>query len=393
VITFKGFTGINNVLQEHEMKARDLTQALNVDVDRENRIRRRQGYTLLDAGARDNLFEARGGFTLYSRADGSLVARRGAAETVVHPSISPARVWYVDLPDQTTLFSNSLVAGITDGTTSRDLGVPVPQGSGAFMSIPGALDLGRYQWATTYIRLSDGLEGGTSAGGVADVTEGGLLLSGMPLREGYKTAVYLSHANGSELFLAGETHGPALSLTQPTADLVVPCRTQFMSPLPTGTLCAFWRGRVLVAAGPILAASRPDQWELHDPGKDIKQFTAPITLIQPVADGIFVGTEHELAFLSGTNFDSLTYTQSLEGAVVLGSGATVPGEKLLDGSEAGKGRGDAMVCIVSGYICAGRAGGAVEVVTDGRYRVGDIAEVVATFRETRGIPQYLATPV
>lgn len=392
MITFKKFTGINNVLLQHEMKASDLTQANNVDVDREGRVRRREGYALVSAGARGNLFEA-GDLVLTTVPDGSLMARRGAVEAAVHPAVGPARLWYASLPDQTVLFSNGLVAGVTDGATSWDLGVPVPQSSGSFMSIPGALDPGRYQWATTYVRLSDGQEGGTSDGGVADVVDGGLLLSGLPLREGHKTVVYLTRANGSELFLAGETHGPALSFTSPAADLVLPCRTQFMTPLPVGTLCAFWRGRVLVATGAVLAASRPDQWGLHDPSKDVKQFTAPITLIQPVSDGIYVGTEHELAFLSGTDFDGLAYTRSLAGGVVLGSGVTVPGEKILDGGEAGKGRGDAMVCIAGGYICAGKAGGAVEVMTEGRYRVEGVTEVVAAFRETRGTPQYLATPV
>ena len=389
MITFKGFSGINNVQPQPEMKVSDLVQAVNIDLDNEGRAMRRQGYTLAAAGVRRNLFEAKSGTLFASVEDGSLVARAGAIETAVHTAIGPDRIWYADLPDGTVLFSNGLIAGITDGLTSHALGVPVPQASGSFTSIPGALQPGRYQWATTYVRLSDGLEGGTSDGGLAEVSEGGILLSGLPLRDGYKTVVYLSKANGTEMCLAGETFGPAFSFVGPDSDLVVPCRTQFMVPMPAGNLCTFWRTRTLVAVGDTLVASRPDQWELHDPSRDVKRFTAPITLIQPVDDGIYIGTEHELAFLSGTNFDGLVYSCRLSSRVVLGSGVKVPAESIGEGDSKGLG----MMCIAGGNICAGRAGGSVTEMTSDRYKVADsITEVYAAFREVRGIPQYLATP-
>lgn len=390
MIEFNKFSGINNVLPQAVMSPSDLVQATNVDIDDLGKARRRQGYTAVASGVRRNLFESASGRLFSTVEDGSLVARSGDVDTAVHPAIGPDRLWCVDLPDRSVLFSNGLIAGITDGITSHDLGVPVPQSSGAFTSIPGALDFGRYQWAAAYVRLVDGQEGGTSVGGVADVTEGGLLLTGLPLRDGYKTAVYISHANGSELFLAGETFGPSFSFVASTAELVVPCRTQFMVPMPPGILCAFWRGRVLVAVGDTLVASRADQWELHDPARDVKRFTAPITLIQPVADGIYIGTEHELAFLAGTNFDGLAYARKIQGAVVLGSGATVPIKSIGEGSA----EGDGMVCIAGGEICAGLPSGVVNVMTEDRYKVAStVTEVFAAFREVRGIPQYLATPV
>lgn len=389
MIKFKGFTGINNVLAQNEMGESDLVGAQNIDIDTKGKLLRRQGYTSLSSAVHRNLYEAGAGFLLSTVEDGSLVARTGSTEAAVHPSLGPDRVWYADLPDNSVVFANGLIAGITDGATSHGLGVPVPAASGEAMSIPGQLFSGRYQWAATHVRLSDGLESGTSIGGVFDVTEGGMLLTSLPLLDGHKTNIYLTGADGDALYLAGETLGPAFSFIGPNDSLVIPCSTQHMQPMPAGRLCAFWRGRLLMAVGNLLVASRVDQWELFDPRKDFKQFRSPITMIQPVSDGIYVGTEDELAFLSGIDFSALAYVRKIGGQVVLGSGVAVPGDKIGDGAAPG----DAMLCIAGREICTGSASGSVRSITAGVYEIDDgVTEVFAAFREVRGIPQYLATP-
>lgn len=45
MLTFKGFTGINNVLPEKRRSGSDLTRALNVDIGLTGDITRRGGYT------------------------------------------------------------------------------------------------------------------------------------------------------------------------------------------------------------------------------------------------------------------------------------------------------------------------------------------------------------
>ena len=148
-------------------------------------------------------------------------------------------------------------------------------------------------------------------------------------------------------------------------------------------------GRVLLAEGNVLHASRPHQPELFDLKRDFKQFTAPITMVQPVDDGIWVGTTKELAFLAGTQFDALQFAPRDVGPVVLGSGVSAPGEYVAQGQ--GTGQGAAMLCIAGGRIVSGFNGGLLINVTRERYKT-DAAEVCATFRITAGIPQYLAIP-
>ena len=150
-----------------------------------------------------------------------------------------------------------------------------------------------------------------------------------------------------------------------------------------------WRGRVLVADGSTLWASKNGQYELFDRRRDFKQFSANITAIVPVDNGVYVGTDEELAYLDGVEFDKLVYRQVVNGPVVLGSGVQVNGERVMLGD--GSGKGKAIICIADRQIVAGFNDGVLSRMTQGRYET-DVQEVCATFREVNGIPQYVAVP-
>lgn len=388
MLTFDKFTGINNTVPPERLKKHELVEALNVDIGNDGELRRRLGYERLSAACHRNLWQG-SGFMLATVADAGLVAIKDGAETQVMPALGAERVWYANLPDGRTLFGNGLVDGTTDGGPARPLGVALPAIQGSFTSIPGDLSPGVYQWHMTAVRAEDRVESGSVRGGVVEITEGGLLLTGLPTRAGHTLNIYLTGANGSEIYFAGSAFGPSFSFTGKNDALVVPCRTRNLSPLPAGALYSFWRGRVLVAKDNALYASLPNQWGLHDPAKDVKQFSAPITLIQPVESGVFVGTEEELVLLRGDTFDGLTFIQKVSGRVVLGSGTTVPGEKIVRGD--GVGTGTSMICIVGGMLVAGFGDGEVIAFQDGKYRT-DVQSVYSTFREVRDIPQYVAVP-
>jgi len=307
---------------------------------------------------------------------------------VLYPSLGVSRVWYCNLPDGRTAFSNGLIRGITDGSTVTTFGVPIPSSLGALTPVSGDLFPGDYRYQLTYVRLDDGLEGGPAYADTVAVPDGGIVLTGLPELAGHKINVYLTSHNGEHAFLAGSTTNGAFSFTGKNDKLILPCRTDFMYPAPpgrAGSIMAFYGARVLISVGPVLYASRPNGWELFDIRRDFKQFSDDITLIQPVDDGVYVGTTTELAFLSGTEFDKLTYRQVVAGRVVLGSGVQVRGELVQSG------QGSAIVCIADDVLCAGFNGGNVARMTEGRYAT-DVAEVAATFRMVDRVPQYIAIP-
>lgn len=388
MLTFEKFTGINNVQPEQRLKDTELTRATNVDAGMSGELTRRKGSTLVQALPHENLHQGAGFMVATVNAD--LCKTDGVTQTVLLPATGCDRMWYCDLPDGRTTFSNGLIHGITDGTNTTEWGVPVPPSIGALTSVNGELLPGDYQYAITYVRMSDGLEGGPAYSNPIPVPDGGVLLTGLPDEPGYMINVYLSGQNGGTMYKAGSTFGDAFTYSGKNTGLVMPCRTEFLEPMPVGTVTAFWRGRVLVASGSVLWASRAHQYELCDKRRDFKQFSSPITLIQPVDDGVFVGTETELAFLGGTEFDKLRYEQKAAGRVVLGSGVSAKAEQL-DGYE-NSGRGTAMICIADGGIVFGFSGGIVKRVTEGRYRT-NVTEVRAALLTHNGYPQYVAIPV
>ena len=382
MLTFDKFTGINNVIPTERLKQTELVTAMNVDIGLDGEVRRRAGYSVVDPTCHKNLWQA-DGFML-ATASGDLKKVGGS---VLYPSLGVDRVWYCNLPDGRTTFSNGLIHGVTDGVTATEWGVPVPPSLGAATPISGDLFPGDYQYQLTYVRLSDGLEGGPLYSNPFPVPDGGIFLSGLPVEDGYKINVYLTSHNAGEGFLAGSTTNGVFSYIGTNDALTLPCRTDYLEPAPVGTVTAFWRGRVLIADGNTLWTSRTHQYELFDLRRDFKRFPSAITMIQPVDDGLYVGTVDMLYFLSGIEFDKLQQVQVLRGAVVLGSGVSVHGKWIKVGD--GVGSGEAMICIVDGYLVAGFGGGQVVKMTEGRYRT-TATEVWATFRVIDGIPQYVA---
>ena len=389
MLTFKNFAGINNVVPSHRLKTTELTTATDVDVGLTGELKRRDGYSELDATCHKNLWQA-DGFLLATVAGNDLKAfTAGGAYTTVSASLGTARVWYCNLPDGRTTFTNGLINGITGGGAAVGWGVPVPGSLGAIADVAGALFPGDYQYQLTYVRLSDGLESGPLYSNPTTITSGGIALTGLPTLAGHTINVYITGANGGAAFYAGNTATSSFTFTGANDALVLPCRTENLSPAPVGTVTAFWRGRVLVAVGSVMWASMAGRWQHFNMRRDFKQFSANITLIQPVDNGVFVGTEDELCFLAGTEFDKLSYKPVVAGRVVLGSGVAVRGE-LLQQRE-GSGLGSAMVCIADRVITAGFSDGQIVRMTEGRY-VTDVTEVSATFRMVDRVPQYVAIP-
>ena len=391
MLTFKNFLGINNVvpterlMHDPESAASELVEATNVDIGLTGEVRRRSGYAERVDTCHKNIHQAKG-FMLATVDGGDLISMdsSGANRITLYPSLGVSRVWYCNLPDGRTTFSNGLICGVTDGSAATTWGVPIPASVGSLTAVAGDLFPGDYQYQITYVRLSDGLEGGAAYSIPHAVPNGGITLTGLPTLDGHKINVYLTSHDGDHAFLAGSTTGSTFSFTGANDTLILPCRTDYLYPAPAGTVQAFYGSRMLAAVDSVLYASRPNGWELFDIRRDFKQFGAPITLIQPVDDGVYVGTENELAFLAGTEFDKLTY-RKVAGPVVLGSGVEVDGSLVKGGS------GTAMLCIADGVICAGFNGGNLVRMTEGRYQT-DATEVAATFRMIDRIPQYIAVP-
>ena len=387
MLTYESFTGINNVLPERRMGAADLLDALDVNIGLTGEITRRFGFTEVSDQCHKNLWQS-AGYLLATQGSELVALHPGGARHVIDPAIGHSRLWYCNLPDGRTTYTNGLIQGVTDGLAGQDRSVRAPDSLGAPDHAFGQLDRGSYRYYLTAVRLSDGAESPAITSESITIDGGGLRLENLPVRPGHAIRVYLSGLDGEDAYLAGTTTGSTFEWGGTNSDLVLPCRTVGAQPFPVGTLTAFWRGRVLTAVGNTLWASRPMAPHLSD-WRDFKPLGAAITAIQPVDDGIYVGTAKDLIFLGGTTWDALAFRSTKRGPVVPGSGVAAPGDKLKLGD--GTGGGDAMLCIAGGEIVAGFNGGQTTSLTANRYKT-EATEVSATFREVDGIPQYVAVP-
>lgn len=387
MLTFGGFSGINNVLPAHRLGGDALVQAVDVDIGLTGEITRRAGYAEVATGCHKNLHQA-DGFMLATCGSALTAIHPGGARHTIHPALGPGQVWYCNLPDGRTTYSNGLIHGVTDGLTGVDRSVPAPASLAVTDDAFGALHPGQYRYHLTHVRLTDRLEGPAVSSAPITIAHGGLRLDGLPVLDGHAINVYLSGQDGEGAYLAGVAAGSSFEYTDGNHALVLPCRTLGAQPFPVGTITAFWRGRVLVVQDNLLWASRPSAPHLSDWG-GFKQLPATITAVVPVNDGVYIGTTEDLVWLGGATWEQLTYAATQRGPVVPGSGVAAPGDriKLSDGA----GSGSAMLCIAGREIVAGFSGGQTTSLTDGRYRT-TAAEVCATFREVGGVPQYVAVP-
>ena len=387
MLTFEKFTGINNVLPERRMSAGDLIKAQDVDIGLTGEITRRHGIKLVDERCHKNLHQATD-FILATVGAQLTAIHPDGSRFVIHPSIGPQRVWYCNLPDGRTTYSNGLIQGVTNGRIGLDRSVSAPTSLGVTEEAFGSMHAGQYRYFLSYVRLADQIEGPAIDSISVAYAKGGMRWDGLPQRDGYAINVYLSGQDGEGAFLAGTTDGSSFEYSGSNDSLVLPCRTLGALPFPVGTITAFWRGRVLTAVGNVLHASSPSSPHLAE-WQDFKQLSSPITAIQPVLDGVYVGTTEDLIFLSGTSWEQMSYVPTKRGCVVQGSGVEAPGHLIQLGD--GIGNGQAMLCIAGGDVVAGFAGGQTISLTANRYRTA-VKEVCATFREINGIPQYLAVP-
>lgn len=382
MLTLKSFTGINNVLPPERLSAKELQAALNTDIDQSGALLRRSGYSEVSDSCHKNIWQA-DGFMLATVEGNDLVAIPPAGDpVVVQEAMGTARVWYVNLPDGRTAFSNGAITGVTDGGAAVAWGVERPASTGALTPIAGLLHEGEYQPSITYVRTADGLES-APAYGTPETFDGGFMLTGLPVLAGHTINVYLDG------FLAGSTANNIFTFAGANHELVSASRTDYFEPAPAGRCLALWRGRCLVAKDKVLYASRPHEWQHFDVRRDFKQFSGEITSVVPVDGGIFVGTTAELAFLAGAEFDKLQYQQAIPGWVVLGSGVQAPSELIAQRDGAAPGTG--AIFIAGGVMVAGYSNGFAARLTESRYRTA-VTEVAATFRMVDGIPQYVAVP-
>lgn len=325
---YREFTGVRNDVDVERFGPKDLVAADNCDLDSSGKLQRRAGYTQRLAGNCHSLWSD-GALCLYISGGNLRRLRTDYTSETLRGDLTPgARVSYCPVNDR-VYYANGYETGVIDNGASRSWGLTPPSYQPLASAISGKLYAGTYQFALTFLR-SDGQESGTGLAESVEVSaNGGIAFSAIAVSADPDVTdkrLYLSTANGEVLYHA---------LTLPnatTAATYVDDGLRLQSPLDTprflqgalpGHLVAYYRGVLLVAVGNLLFHSEPHAYELFDIRKYLP-FDSRITLIAPMDDGVYLGTEKRVVFLAGRSPDEFEVVQKTPYGAIPGTLAYAP---------------------------------------------------------------------
>ena len=286
--------GVNQRLAPTSLPASTLREAVNVTLDRVGVPRRRAGYTRRLAGQVHSLW-ANADYLL-AVLDGDLVRIEPDtwATTLLRAQVGSAPLSYAPVSNL-LYYTSPDVCGRLDlltGAHYPNFGPPNPEAQPTLGTCAGGLVAGSYQVAITYVSAL-GEESGSSLAVTLELTTGsGLRLTNLPQGDAAKIRIYCSmpNATSQELYRQAEVN---MGITE--VDIIALKRgrqltTQFLEPLPQGTLLRYYRGRLYVVDGPVVYHSQPIHYGLFAPDDDyLPPFPADVGTLVAVEDGLYVG--------------------------------------------------------------------------------------------------------
>ena len=312
-VKIEKFMGINNVDPPQKCKPGELQEAINCEIDDVGRIRRRDGFSSVFSGTPHSLW-ADGDICLFREGENlRRLSTAWSATTIRSGLLGTNRMNYLPL-NGLIYYSDEIVTGIYDGTTDRTWGL-TPPNRPVLSATVGNLQEGTYHCVLTYVR-NDGQESGTSGeSSIALGANGGIIVT-LPTSSDSTVKyvyVYLTTCNGETFYLARILANGTATVTYAgdTSEFSLKCPTMWLSPAPVCQLIGFYRGRLYVALDSVLWYSLPYGYELFDLVTNYIQFDSRITILAPVHDGIWVGTQKKVAFLSGEDGPKLQYVEKL----------------------------------------------------------------------------------
>lgn len=391
---FKDFTGINNIDAEERLGEGDLREAVNVDIERSKRVRRRKGFALVKAGNYHSLFSGvneDGQQVLIAGKSGALVQfNTDFSETTLASGFNPGKPWsFVEV--------NGIFYG-SNGETNGKLregawvtwGLPPPAYFPAVTFGTGSFPAGIYHFAVTY-KTTTGLESAPVFGRLNTTVTGGMTMNNIPVSSHPDVAtvcVYMTAVNGSEYYLAGTVNNGVSSLFLQDTHNTIPLRTQYLQAPPPGTMVRYHFGRIYIVDGSALWFTGYHDYEHVDFRANYLLFKSSISIVESVQGQVgtlWVVADKSYALI-GQEPEKMQRIIAADYGGVPGSGVVVPAEKLpLEGQQ-----GQAALWTSAAGICAGLDNGLFINLTKDKYIPNQSSQAAALFRGEDGMEQYLA---
>lgn len=376
----KQFSGLANKTTQESLPDGALTAALNVDIDDAGKLRRRRGSTLISAGGFHSLFSDSDEVG-YVVKNGNLCRFTPSMElTVIRAGVGDDHLSYQRVGDRVYAKSRTQSLSFADAGIAQDWGVPLVSAFSASSSTGNDCQI-----AVVYRRDSDGVEGGAVMAVDAMTTpEGAVTVSGIPVIAGYTASIYATPASGETLFLAADNVTSYATVYVSELNHGIPLRTMNMRP-PTGDGPLAWLlGRILIADGNVLWATNPFQYELVDAVAGYKMLESDITFIGSVVDGLFIGTQTGVFFMSGP-FESARLIRVSTRTAPKQTPSAIDMASVLTGAWQGVG----ILFLTDGGVCIGQPGGQVTNLTNKIFEFPKATEVTLMARAQDGLNQFI----
>lgn len=388
--------GVNNVLDDQELGSTFLREGINIDIDRLGKVRRRKGYTLKSAGICHSLWSEEGWpFALFVK-DGQLTRLAYVDGAEVLTTLSSVRAYrrmsYAAM-NEGVYCSNGvdrLMVNRSGAVTQWGVDGPGGQPILSLATGVGGAAAGTYQVAVTFVS-ANGEESGTGQAAAITVPAGGayaITLSNIPQPPGSeKIRVYVSGADGTTLhhsydLVAGTSTFQVVRGGQGKA-----LETQFHDRAPAATIVRAYRGRLFLASGDTLYYTPALRYGLYKLHTDYFRFASPISMVEPVLNGLYVGTARQTFFLGGDDPTKM-------GMKEVDSFGVVPFTGMHTDRFSYDPKVPPMPCALwwssNGVLICGRDDGTIARVTLNRLALPGAAAGATMLRETDGIRQIVS---
>lgn len=330
--------GLNNRRPDFRLRTKDgafVRAAVNALITDAGTAKRRQGYTEVFAGTRCHSFWTDETTDVGFYADGANLYRvtangAGLARTLMANNLVPGRALTYARVGTDIVFSDGVTNRCIGASGERPFGVPTPAAAPAIAAAPGgALPAGTYQVCIAY--ANNDLEiSGTTPASIVDVPAGSkFVLSQLPASWPAGVTmllIYVSQANGSTMLVEQRMLAPAAS-----TELVsltgsgMQATTYLLRELPAGRILRYFASRLYSVSGNVLWYSDVYSPALCSPTRGYVMFNAPITLLEPCEDGMYLVADE--TYWIGGDIEAATPRIVLPCTAVAGSACRLPQAK------------------------------------------------------------------
>lgn len=190
-------------------------------------------------------------------------------------------------------------------------------------------------------------------------------------------------ANGQNVWVS-----PVVKPTETLPD----SRGKLLGPPPTATQLAYFNGRIYLANDRTLWATELYLYHYVDKTRNFQQYEAPITMVETVGNGLFVGTEQAVYFLSGS-FTEMRRETVLRFGAIPGSAVKIPAEAASPPQLRENGISQtrsAILFMTNEGLCLGLDSGACYNLTERQLMFPEMQHIAAMYRQQDGMQQYVA---